>query len=226
MEKCPKNEEVRSAHGIGLIGGIGCRLEEVAVDREAVVGVALVVVAHVFPLGELSNDETLMVERLEGGDGAVARQQQPDERIACARRPGVTWDRRELGQPMDGAEREWEVPFGSHRSESPGERGVGLDRGSGFQCDLVSGQHDPGFDRCPLLLRRVEGGGGAGSPEPPSAPGLVADPSDRTSCLRHRAAERIGVVVAKCGGDCILLLEEHAIKCSPGDAVELDTDAE
>ena len=75
MQECAEDEEVGSLDRICLVCCIGGSLEQVSVDGESVVGVALVVVPDMVPLGQLADNESLVVERFERGDRSVADEQ-------------------------------------------------------------------------------------------------------------------------------------------------------
>ena len=81
VQERSEDEQIGAPDRIGLVGGVGGGLEEVAIHCEAVVGVALVVVAHVLPLGDLSHDEALVVEGFECRDRSVAGGQEAHQGV-------------------------------------------------------------------------------------------------------------------------------------------------
>ncbi len=73
-------QQIGPVDSVGQCGGVGARLEQVPVHGEAVVRVALRLVADRRPLGQVAVEELAPVERLDGGDGRPATGQHPHER--------------------------------------------------------------------------------------------------------------------------------------------------
>ncbi len=80
VEERPDQQQVGSIDPVGQGGGVGAGLEQMPVHGEAVVGVALRLVADRRPLRQVAVEELAAVERLEGGDGRPAAGQDPHER--------------------------------------------------------------------------------------------------------------------------------------------------
>ena len=84
--------------GVEQRGALRDGFEQVPIDGEAVVGVALRTGPHVLPLGQESNEDALVVECLEDGDGTGAGPQQPEQRGALPHVPGRLGHRFQSGQ--------------------------------------------------------------------------------------------------------------------------------
>ncbi len=84
--------------GVEQRGALRERFEQVPIDGEAVVRVALRTGPHVLPLGQESNEDAFVVECLEHGDGTGAGPQQPQERGALPHVPRRLGHRSQPGQ--------------------------------------------------------------------------------------------------------------------------------
>ena len=89
VEERAEHQQIRAVGAGDQRGRVRRRLHQVPVDREAVVGVPLRLAPDRLPLGEDVHPEAQLVERLDHGDGAVAREQEVDEGGTDLRRPGV-----------------------------------------------------------------------------------------------------------------------------------------
>ncbi len=96
-------EEVGPFDVLGQSGGQCGGLEQVPVDGEAVVGVALRLVAHGGPFGQEPHEETVLVERLDLVDGGRALGEQVDQGLARLVGPGVSRRWHAVGQAVEGA---------------------------------------------------------------------------------------------------------------------------
>jgi hypothetical protein len=83
------DQQIGAVDPIGQRGGVDGRLEQVTVDGEAVVGVALGSRADRRPLGQQPGQEVLLVERLHRGDRRASGTQRPDQRLSGLERPRV-----------------------------------------------------------------------------------------------------------------------------------------
>ena len=81
------HEEVRTVDAACPLAGVRRGLDEMPVDGEPVVGVALRPAADVRPLRNDARPEANLVERLDHGDGAVPGEQEVDQRSASSSRP-------------------------------------------------------------------------------------------------------------------------------------------
>ena len=82
----PMSSRSGAVDPVGEGGGVGSGLEQVAVHGEAVVRVALGLVAHRRPLRQVALEQTGAVESLEGGDGRMSGGEHPhQERPAASR---------------------------------------------------------------------------------------------------------------------------------------------
>ena len=96
-------EEVGPLDRVGELGGQRGRLEEMTVDGEGVVGVALGLVADGRPLGDEPDQQAVLVERLDLVDGGAAQGEQGHEGRARLVRPGVARRRHAVGQSVQRA---------------------------------------------------------------------------------------------------------------------------
>ena len=104
VEQRAEHEQIGSVGARHERRGVGARLHQVPVDREAVVGVALGLAADRLPLGEHLHPQAHLVERLDHRDGAVPGEEQVDECPRARRRPRAPAARRPR-RPADRASR-------------------------------------------------------------------------------------------------------------------------
>ncbi len=138
--RAPTRRRSGRSHRRRQRGGLGGRLEQVPVDGEAVVGVALGPVAHRRPLRDQPDEQAPLVEGLERGDGRGAGGEDPHERPPAWPRATGLAARRRLGQGVEGAPADGEPR--ARRPRRP-PAGPGRDRRSGS----VAGTED---DLAPL----------------------------------------------------------------------------
>ena len=140
--------------------GVGARLHEVPIDREAVVRVALRLAPHRLPLGEDVDPEPHLVERLDDGDGAVSGEEQVDQRSAHVVGPGRRQGSGRGGQPVERAAVDPRVPSRGGRGGPEHQARVGGGIGLGGEVDLAVTQSEAGPDRAVApwrAIRRVRG---------------------------------------------------------------------
>ena len=68
-------EDVRATDAVGQSRRLGGGLEEVPVDREAVIRIVLQLAANRLPLGKDSRQQTVLVKGLEDGNGRIGGSQ-------------------------------------------------------------------------------------------------------------------------------------------------------
>ena len=120
--RVPDQQQVGPADPVGQGGGIGGGLEEVPVDGEAVVRIALGLVPDRRPLGEVALEQLALVEGLEGGDGRRPGGQDPDQsgpQVVAATGGGR---RRLSAQQVEGRPGDGQVLLGGHGGEPEGQR--------------------------------------------------------------------------------------------------------
>ncbi len=106
VQQCAHDQQIGALDPIGEGGRVGRSLEEVPVHGEAVVGVALGPVAHLFPLGQEPGQHVLLVEGLQRRDGRAPGQQDAYQALPDLRRPRRGRGRHSLGKAVHGAQRD------------------------------------------------------------------------------------------------------------------------
>ena len=200
-------EEVRPIDAVGQLGGERGGLQEVTVDGEGVVGVALRLVAHRRPLRNEAHQQAVLVERLDLVDGRSSRDRAG--RRATARVSSVQ------GSPGGGmrSARRWSEPLAIGRSSSAavaarrsGSDGVVGDRRERCQRDLAvdlapcrgRGRRRPAGVRVSVRAAAEAPPGRRGRvPEPAPAPDVVADPGDLPARRGDGQHERVRVGEAR-----------------------------
>ena len=119
--RVPSSRRSARSDPVGQRGGDGRRLEEVPVDGEAVVGVALGLVPHRGPLGQVPLEQVPLVQRLEGGDGRGAGGQHPHQRGPQVVGPGLGRGRRLAAEEVEGVPGDGQILLGGHRGQSEGQ---------------------------------------------------------------------------------------------------------
>ena len=116
VEQRSEQEEIGPIDTAGEGGGVGGRLPQVAVDGEAVVGVALRTAAHRRPLRQQAHEDAVLIERLEHVDRPVPLAEQGDQLvdrpIGPALLPRVDVD--SGGQPVERRAGEADLPLRGH----------------------------------------------------------------------------------------------------------------
>lgn len=243
VEECPDEEEVRAAQGRSQSGGLGRRLEKVPVDREAVEGVALWVVAHGRPLGKQPGEQAPLVEGLESGDGGRPRGEDPHQGPTQLVGPRRRRCGGAGGEDVEGGAGDGQLSFGGHGRHPKGQTRVPVDVGIGTEDDhlvgdgavAVTGERHPRLDGMRVDAGRGLGAAGttaaAGAPEAAgarrgpqgaAAPDVVGHPGDGATRLRDGGHQGVGIVVVECGGDLVLFLEQQAVGRPSGDPMQFD----
>ena len=183
----------------------GGGLEQVPVDGEAVVGVALRLVAHGRPLGEQPGEQALLVERLEGVDGGRSR---PRTRTSAWRVSGGHGSGGGgHGRPGGGGPWRWAARARRPTAQPEGKRGVLATGASGVSATFAADLDQPAPARvgAPSLgavararrRRKRRLGGGVGLPQATAPPRVVAHPGDRAAGLGYGGHQVVGVGVAE-----------------------------
>ncbi len=102
VQKRADQEQIRPLDPIGQLGGECRGLQEVPVDGEGVVGVALGLVAYRGPLGNEAHQQAVLVERLDLVDGGSARAR-AGRRAPRGSRPTTGRPAGACGRPGDAA---------------------------------------------------------------------------------------------------------------------------
>ena len=195
VEQGADEEEVGPLDPSGQAGGERGGLEQVPVDGEAVVGVALGLVAHGGPLGEEAHEESVLVQRLDLVDRGRAEGEQVDQ--------GRGGSRRSRGRPAAGmrSARRWSEPLAMGRSSwaavaarRRAQRGVVRDRRAGVSATSpsTSTMSGPSSARRPSATEPVAAGRrrkrrfGAGASGPRAAAAATRRRSPRRSGARRR----------------------------------------
>ena len=115
-------EEVGSFDRVGELGGQRGGFQEMTVDGEGVIGVALGLVADGGPLGDEPHQQAVLVERLDLVDGGAAEGEQVDEGGARLVRPRVARWRHAVGQAVQRSAGDGAVQLGGRGRQPKGER--------------------------------------------------------------------------------------------------------
>ncbi len=138
VEQRPEQQQVGTIDPAGEGGGVGGRLPEVAVDGEAVVGVALRAAAHGRPLREQPHEDPPLVERFEHVDRPVPLAEEGDElvhgTVRPALAPGVDVDAR--GQTVERRAAEADLSLGGDACGAQHEHRIAGRIGPCAQLDL------------------------------------------------------------------------------------------
>ncbi len=189
--------------------GGGC-LQQVPVDGEAVVGIALRPAAHRLPLGQQPDEQPDLVECLHGADHGWAGGEQGHQGLPCRVRPRCRHGWGFAGKPVEGVSADGDA--------GPGRRGGGPQDQRG----IAGGIGVPSELRLAVLLDHVlvEGPAdrGAGAPARGRAqacrdpvPGGVPGPGDRTARVGGGVGERELVGIAQSGRDGGLVLQQQPV---------------
>ena len=161
VEERAHQQKVRSRHppdeGRRLSGGF----EQVPVDGEAVVGVALGLVAHRRPLGQEPDEDAVLVEGLDGGDRRSAGAEHGDQCLAGPLGPRVTGGRCLAGQPVERGSGQRHAQPGRRLCRPEGQRRVARGVGVGGQRDLAVAEGEAVADGS-----IAPGAAALGAPEP------------------------------------------------------------
>ena len=122
--RVPTSSKVRPVDPVDEAGGVGTGLEQVAVHGEAVVRVALGLVAHGRPLRQVALEQPAPVESLEGGDGRMPGGEHPHQECPQRVGPGHSGRRGLAGEQVECVPGDGQVVFGRHRGQAKGEGGV------------------------------------------------------------------------------------------------------
>ncbi len=225
-------EEVRPLDGVGQPGRQRGGLEQMTVDREGVVGVALGLVADGRPLGDQAHEQAVLVERLDLVDGRSAEAEQLDQGGARLVGPRVAGRGHAVGQAVQRPLGDGPVQLGRGGRQAQRQRGVVGDRGEGRQGDLAVDLDHVGAEvgrRRGAWRGRVRAAEAAlrrrgGIPQAAPAPHVVADPGDLAARRRDGEHERVGVGEPERGRHLVLVLQQELVVLALGQAVQLHPD--
>ncbi len=205
VEQGAQDEQVGPAHPIGERRRVGGRFEQVPVDREPVIGVALRLVANRHPLGEDSHDQAELIERLDGGDRRVPLEQEPDQLVAGAGRPPGRHRRQIRRQPFEGVGVDGDLVPRCRGGDAEDHGRVG--RRIDVECEM---------NRAPADLHpwsdHPVGGKGRGAGRVADAgPGFVGDPRNGAAGCGDLGHEGIGIGEAGRDRHGILVLQPQHV---------------
>ena len=227
-------QQVGPVHPAGEPGGLHGGLHQVAVDGEAVHGVALRPAAHPLPVGHQPGDQPLGLQGLPHRDGGLAGAEQGDELFAGLGRPGHGQRPGRGGEPPYGVQRQRQAGLGGGRGGAQRQHRVAV----GFRGEREHGLalllHDAVGQRDALGVEAAAGPrhgrgragpaarpGLAGAQHPADlAPGDVAGVGDAAGGLVDLAQQGVGVEQAEGGGDLVLFLEGEPVGGAAGDQVQ------
>ena len=178
-------EEVGPLDRVGQPRRQGRGFEQVPVDGEGVVGVALGLVAHGGPLGDQPDQQAVLVEGLELVDGGAARAEQRDEGRPGLARPGVARRRHAVGQTVQRPRAMGRSSSAAVAARRSGKRGVVGDRrasASGRSRRRRATMSGPRSVEAPVwpasggAAAEASPGRRSGVPQPAPAPHVVARP--------------------------------------------------
>ena len=124
VEEGADEQQVGPVDSVDEAGGVGASLEQVAVHGEAVVRVALGLVAYGRPLRQVALEEPATVEGLDGGDGRTPGGEHPHQDGPQRVGPGHIRGRGLAGQQVERVPGDGQVVLGRHRGQPEGEGGV------------------------------------------------------------------------------------------------------
>ena len=146
VEQRRHDEQIRAVDRAQVRAAPGDRLQQVPVDRVAVVGVALRPVADHRPLGEEQFEQTPAVERLDDGDEGVTGLEEIEEGVAQPRGPRL---RRGAGVGREAIERlplDQDVALRGGAGDPDDERRIAGGVGVVGEGDLPVAHDDAGLD--------------------------------------------------------------------------------
>ena len=223
VKQRPEHKEIGPGHVTGEVGGVGGRLHQVSIDREAVVCVALRARPHDGPLGQDATDHVVVVECFEHRDGGVSGEEERHEVVDRSGRPRRRERGRVARQTFERRPLDHRAMLGGRRRHAQHERRIGGQVGGGVEVHLAVAQHDPrGHRHVTAVLASARPVHRRRHP----SPRLVARPRDRARRLGDGGHEGIGVAIAQAPGDAVLVLKPQDITRSSGEAVQLDASVE
>ena len=173
--------------------------QQVPVDGELVVGVALRPAPHRLPLGEDADQQVALVERLQHPDGRATGQEQVGQQATGALGPRI-WEDRDLG----GQAVERPAARCGRRAAAAATATRRTRAGKSFGSASASRWTSPSRSTTPGPTWRSERASrpvGPASEDWVRLPGLVGDPGDRAGRLGHVGHQQVGVLVAQGLGD-------------------------
>ncbi len=232
VQESADEEEVRPLDGVGEPGGQCGGFEEVTVDREGVVGVALGLVADGRPLRNQPHEQAVLVQRLDLVDGGATESEQGDQGSTCLVRPWVAGWGHAVGQAVQRPLGDGPVQLGRGGCQAQWERGVVGHRRERFQGDFALDLDHVGAEVHRGGEAAVVGRGTAesslwrrgGVPQAPPAPRVIADPGDLPARRRDGQHQCIGIGEPERVRHLVLVLEEKLVVLAPGQAVQLYPD--
>ena len=207
VEERAQHEQVGAGHGCGPRRRDRGGFEEVPVDGEAVVGVALRSRSHRLPLGEDPRPHAAVVESLDHRDRVGAGEQQSDEELAGAGRPRFGQRGCVVGEPFERRAVDHRRVLGRVPRRTERELGIVGGRRVRGQVYLTVAHHHAGTERA-IAPRDPAERSAQRRPDP--APRVVTRPCDRVRGGGDPGHERVAVGEPQRRRDRVLLLDrEH-----------------
>ena len=177
------------------------RLQEMAVDGEAVEGVALRPAPHQLPLGQDPAQQPVAVERLELLERRSPTAEQRDEGVP--HRVGPPLGERREGIPTVAQRRLRDRQPLVRRRRRTAQHQLGVDGRVGFELDLGIAHHHPGGDGA----LPVPPAGRSGRPH--RAPRVVGLPAHDAAGFADPLHQLVGVDAERLGDRVLLVQEQH-----------------
>jgi hypothetical protein len=117
-------QEVLAINGFGQSRRVRSGFKEMPVHGEAVIGVALMVVAYVLPLGHEVRHKAQMIQRLERWYGPMAAEEKSDERLKDPFGPRRRGRGSPVSEAMHGTKGDRQIAFSADGGYPPNERYV------------------------------------------------------------------------------------------------------
>jgi hypothetical protein len=192
---------------------------EVPVDGEGVVGVALRLEPDHRPLRDDADPDALLVEGLDDGQRPFTAQQKLDEERAGLVAPRLSQLGWTVGQAVERAALDAGVVPGRGQGHLQGQKGVGRRVDSSAQFDDAFTQHNAGSEITIAHHHRLNG---TLQGRVDAVPYLITRPGDAACRSRDAAHHLVGIDVAECRCDRVLLLEYEPVSRSPSAPVQFD----
>ena len=216
VEQATQDKQVGTLDPIDEPSGFGRRLQQVTIDGEPVVGVALRAMPIRGPLRNQSGDEIDLVKCFDHPDHVVPHQQQVDEKLAGFIGPrireGGAFGRNAIQNIADdegvfagGMNRH------SQRHDRIADRGI-VGKREGFLGEEdavpeIAGARQPATATTSLVDPMQDG---------------ILDPGDGARCFGDRRHQEVGVAVTEGVRDLVLLLQQQLVVGATGGAVQFD----
>ena len=198
VKKRSKYEQIWARHPISEFSGVCRSLPEVSIDGESVIGVALWFRADRLPLRQQASDEIALVQCFEYANRAMSFEQQCDQVIGSAQRPGSGPGLYDIIQTIERRSPDAAIVPGCGNSGLQYKCWIGGRVGVGGYLDLAATEHDARGYRTVGCVRNLSHH---------STPVLVAEPRNRSPRCCHIGHQMIGVIPLPDVGNRVLVFQ-------------------